>query len=193
MHKMMSLLLAGLLSVGASLSASAQVVQYAAPLLGSSEVPAANTPAHGTALVTIDPDRLTMRVEVSFSELLGDVTAAHIHCCVAPGSSVGVATTTPTFPLFPSNVKAGTYERTFDMAESFNYNGTFIFFNGGTAASAFNALLAGLDAGHAYLDLHTTMFTGGEIRALLQPVPLPATMVLMVPALGVLALRRRQV
>jgi hypothetical protein len=39
--------------------------------------------------------------------------------------------------------------------------------NGGTTAGAEAALLAGLEAGQAYLNIHTTMFPGGEIRGFL--------------------------
>jgi len=43
--------------------------------------------------------------------------------------------------------------------------------NGGTVASAEPVLLAGLSAGDAYLNIHTTNFTGGEIRGFLHAVP----------------------
>ena len=36
--------------------------------------------------------------------------------------------------------------------------------NGGTAASAFAALCAGIDGGMAYFNIHTNAFAGGEIR-----------------------------
>ena len=74
------------------------------------------------------------------------------------------------------------------------YNAAFITNNGGTVGSAFNALVAGLDAGQAYLNVHTNLFPGGEIRGLLAPVPEPQTYALMLAGLGVLgwAARRRQ-
>jgi hypothetical protein len=41
----------------------------------------------------MDFDLLTMRVPVTFADLVGTTTASHIHCCTAtPGSgNVGVA------------------------------------------------------------------------------------------------------
>ena len=49
-----------------------------------------------------------------------------------------------------------------------SYNLAFVTAHGGTTASAAAALLAGLEAGQAYLNIHTTMFPGGEIRGFLQ-------------------------
>jgi hypothetical protein len=184
---------AAIAAIAAANPVSAHESVYAAQLLGTSEVPSAVTTGHGSAKVTIDFDLVTMRVQASFADLLGTVTASHIHCCIAPGSNVGVATQTPTFTGFPLGVHAGSYDMTFDMAQSGSYNGSFITNNGGTVGSAFNALVAGLDAGKAYLNVHTSSFPGGELRALLLPVPEPQTYALMLAGLGVLgwAARRR--
>ena len=111
-----NLLASAALSLAALTHALAHAVVYAAPLLGSSEVPVAVTPGTGFGTVTIDLDLLTLRVEASFSGLLGNTTSAHIHCCVLPGSNVGVATQTPSFSGFPLGVTAGSYDNTFNMA-----------------------------------------------------------------------------
>lgn len=167
---------------------------YAAPLKGSSEIPAANTPGQGYAIVTLDLDLLTMRVQVTFSDLLGNVTASHIHCCtVTPGAAnVPVATQTPSFINFPTGVQAGTYDRTFDMSLASSYSAGFISNHGGTVGTAFNDLVTGLDGGNAYLNIHTNLFPGGEIRALLVPVPEPETYALMIGGLGLLAWTARR-
>lgn len=89
------------INVSAVLSVAAHEAKYAAPLLGSSEIPLNASPATGTVLVTVDFDLVTMRVESSFSGLLGTVSAAHIHCCGHPGSNVAVATQLPSFNGFP--------------------------------------------------------------------------------------------
>jgi hypothetical protein len=173
------------------LPASAHEVFYAAPLLGSSEVPAAATTGSGTGFITVDLDLLTMRVQATFSNLIGNTTASHIHCCVAPGSNVGVATQTPTFAGFPLGVTSGTYDATFNMALASSYNAAFITNNGGTVGSAFNALLAGLDGGKAYLNIHTSAFGGGEIRGLLVPVPEVSTYAMMLAGIAALGAVKR--
>jgi hypothetical protein len=106
---------------------------------------------------------------------------------MAGTGNVGVATQTPTFSGFPSGVTSDSYDHTFDMSLPSSYNtaaGQFYQNNGGTPTTAFNALVAGLDAGKAYLNLHTTAFPGGELRALLVPVPEPGTYALMLVGVG---------
>lgn len=165
---------------------------YAAPLLGASEVPANPSPGSGTTTVTIDFDLVTMRVQASFAGLLGDVTAAHIHCCVLPGANVGVASQTPSFTGFPTGVKAGSYDQTFDMSVASSYNAAFITANGGTVGSAFSALVLGLDQGKAYFNLHSSEYPGGELRGLLVPVPEPETHVLLLAGLAAVAFAVRR-
>ena len=165
---------------------------YAAPLLGSSEVPGVVTTGHGLGRVTIDFDLFTMRVEASFADLIGNVTAAHIHCCIAPGANVGVASQTPSFTGFPLGVKSGSYAHTFDMTLASSYNAAFITGHGGTVDTAFAALVAGLDAGQAYLNLHSSFRGGGEIRGLLVPVPEPTTYVMMLGGLALLGWTARR-
>ena len=146
---------------------------YWASLSGPAEVPPNISPGTGQALVTIDAVANTMRVQVTFSGLLGNTTASHIHAPTAiPGTgTAGVATTLPTFPAFPLGVKAGTYDQTFNMLLSSSYNPTYITNNGGTPASAWAALRLAISAGKSYLNIHSTMFPGGEIRGFLTTCP----------------------
>ena len=185
-------LLAGcLLAAAVALPATAHETVYKATLNGASEAPPNVSPGFGTATVTFDFDAVTMRVETSFSGLLGNTTASHIHCCTAvPGTgTAGVATTTPTFPGFPLGVTSGSYDHTFDMSLASSYNPAFITSHGGTISSAMNALIFGLDAGETYLNIHTSVFPGGEIRGFLVAVPEPSTYALMLA--GLVARRRR--
>jgi hypothetical protein len=123
--------------------------------------------ATGTALITWDTVTNMMTVNVVFSGLTTPSTAAHIHCCIAPNGNAGVATTTPFFPGFPIGVTSGTYAHTFDMLNPASYNPAFVTANGGTAASAAAVLLAGIQKGQAYFNIHSMMFGGGEIRGFL--------------------------
>ena len=179
-----------------ALPSQAAVVTYAAALTGLAENPPVVTPGTGSATVIIDDQAVTMRVIASFSGLIGTTTAAHIHCCtLLPfAGNVGVATVTPTFTGFPAAVTAGSYDFTYDMtAAAGSWNNAFVTANGGTTASAFSALRAGLDSGKAYFNLHTSFAGGGEIRGLLQAVPEPGSLALTLAAAAAAAaaVRRR--
>lgn len=146
------------------------------------------SPGTGVANVALDDVAHTLLVDVVFSGLSAPTGVAHIHCCVAPPGNVGVATQTPTFTGFPSGVTSGTYSHLFDTADLATFRAGFVADHGGTASGAELALLAGLMAGQAYFNIHTSAFPGGEIRGFLRPaaVPLPATTLLI--SLGLLPL-----
>ena len=144
------------------------VFTFTAGLNGTSQNPPVASGGTGTVTVTWNTLTNEMTVDASFSGLTTGTIASHIHCCVAPPGNAGVATTVPTFPGFPLGVTAGTYSHTFDMTNPASYNPAFVTAHGGTAAGAEAALLAGLLGGQAYLNIHTTMFPGGEIRGFLQ-------------------------
>ena len=176
-------------------AAPAHALLYTGQLLASNEVPPVASPGTGVVNVDFDIVAHTMAIDVTFANLVGTTTVAHIHCCAAPGSNAGVATTTPSFAFFPSGVSSGSYSRVFDTLALTTYSAAFVGANGGTAAGAEAALLAGLDAGLAYFNLHTNFAPGGEIRANLvaAQIPEPSTAALIALGLGAVALRRRRV
>ena len=175
--------------------ASASILIYEANL-GDFESPPTGSPGTGHAQVIIDTSANTMEVIATFSGLTSGTTASHIHCCTAsPGTgNAGVATTTPTFTDFPLGVTSDSYHHPFDMSLASSYNPAFVTANGGTVASAEPVLLAGLSAGDAYLNIHTTNFGGGEIRGFLTAVPEPSTWAMLIlgfAGIGYMAYRRK--
>jgi hypothetical protein len=158
---------------------------FAATLAGASEVPPVISPATGSATLTLNGDFL--QVTESFSGLIGGpASAAHIHCCTAPGTNIGVAIP---FPGFPS-ATSGTYSNTFDLTQTATYLAAFVTNNGGTAASAEGALIAGLNSGNAYVNIHNSTFAGGEIRGFVVTVPETGSVMLLGLGLIAMAMKR---
>ncbi len=180
------------LALAASPRAQATVIGFTSVLSGSAESPPNSSPGTGSTVVTFDTVANTMRVQIAFSGLLGSTTASHIHCCTATPftGTAGVATVTPTFTGFPLGVTSGTYDNTFDLTLAASWNAPFIAANGGTPLAAEAALLAGVEAGRAYLNIHTTVVPGGEIRGFL--VPEPASVTLLVTGLLAAGTRMRR-
>ena len=195
MKRTLSLLALALAFAALSAAAQAAPIVLVGELRGGQEVPATGSAGIGSALVTVDPATHMLTVQVAFSNLTGTTVASHIHCCTGPGANAMVATPVPTFPGFPLGVQSGTYLQTFDLTLVSSYNPAFITAHGGTVTQAEADLIAGLLAGQTYLNIHTNLFPGGEIRGQLQIVPEPTTILLLgtglAGALGVVRRRRK--
>ncbi|WP_332854824.1 CHRD domain-containing protein [Duganella sp. S19_KUP01_CR8] len=180
---------------------TASAASYTTILTGPKESPPNSSTGTGAAVVTFDATSHFLEVAVAFGGLLGPTTAAHIHCCTAtPGSgTAGIATETPTFGSFPLGVTSGAYFNTYDTSLVASWNPAFISSHGGTTAGAESAFAAALASGTAYLNIHSSLYPGGEIRGFLTgstpPVPEPAMFGMLglgVPAVLLMARRRRR-
>lgn len=193
-RSLFSLVLAAAMLVAAP-SARATVIFIHVDLRGTNEFPANASTGTGFADLQLDTVAQTLQGHIVFSGLTGVTTAAHIHCCLASpfltGVNVGVATLIPAFPGFPLGVKSGVDDFLLDLSLASSYNLAFIMAQGGLA-NAEAAFIAGLISGRTYLNIHTDLFPGGEIRGI---VPEPMTTSLLVLGLfaaGLVSRRRRR-
>ena len=162
----MRLFAATLISFICASAVCAHQFRYEAPLTGLDESPANASLALGSALVTLDEDLLTLRVEVTFRNLLGTVTGANIRGVTATPLS-GTAIVAVPLTSFPTQGTSGSYDATFDLADPNNYNPTFIQDNGPLFSDALNSLIFGLNDGKTYLDVDSSAIPNGEIRGFL--------------------------
>lgn len=142
------------------LAAMGQVHTFNFTLDGLQEVPPNASPATGTATVVLDMTALMVSWDVTFQGLLGPFIAAHFHHA-PPGVNGPVIINMPL--TGPGHLM------------------------GSSPITAFYA--SEMLAGNMYVNIHSTMFPGGEIRG--QVVPGPGALSLLALA-GLLAGRRRR-
>jgi hypothetical protein len=152
----------------------------------------------GTGSMTYDDSINTLRLQATFSGLSGNVTVAHLHGITAqPGTGTAsvIVPSGSSLPGFPTGNTFGTYDQIFDLGDTSTYRTDFINANGGTPSGARDALIASFDAGTTYLNIHTTTFPSGEIRAFAVSavVPEPMTLAGVGAAVGIMGGFKRRI
>lgn len=141
--------------------------KFSATLLGTNEVPAVTTTAAGT-MELIQEDSVSILYTLATTARVDSVTMAHIHAAPtgtngpimvwffpteasrAPGNGGGTAAAVNGIIRVGRITKAGT---------------SFV------APFTWDSLLVRMNAGTAYVNVHTRRNTGGEIRGQVAPVP----------------------
>jgi hypothetical protein len=160
---------------------------------GPLESPPNASPGSSITTVELSSGNLLL-VDAPFKDLEGASMAAHIHCCTTQ-SFTGIAPIAVPFTGFPTGVMSGDYLNAIDLTSEGSFQSGFLSGNGGTASSATSALLAGINANEAYVNIHTNRFPNGEIRGWLvaAPIPEPATWAMLgmgLAGLGFMARRK---
>ena len=171
----------------------ATLIPFHTVLICSNEVPPSGSPGSGSVAVTVDDVANTIHFAANFSGLLAPTTAAHIRCCTPPGANQPVAVGPGTLEDFPLGVTSRSDAHTLDLLDATTYTADFINgFGGGTVGGARDAIIQHLIAGDTYLNIHSDLSSGGEIRGQLMFVPEPASLALLGIALASLAAIRRR-
>ncbi|MEO5884789.1 MAG: CHRD domain-containing protein [Candidatus Limnocylindrales bacterium] len=191
MKRLSALLAAGLFILAVPAAALAADEVFKASLTGDAQVPPITVDATGKATVTIADDESSVSWKVTYSGLTGDAAAGHIHFGAADAAG-------PVMIPFASVSKSGS-DGSFASGD----------YAGGEGLPAdWDAVLAAIRDGDAYVNIHTAANQAGEIRGQLAvstappatdtvavttspQAPAPLGILLVVGALGfAVALRR---
>lgn len=139
---------------------SGQNNNFTAHLTGASEVPPVATVSTGQAIFKVSPDGSSLHYRLIVANL-EDTLMAHIH--LGPAGSNGPVTVW----LYPDGPPPQLIEGHFSgvLAEG---NITAADLVGPLAGMSLDALLAELESGNAYVNVHTQANPGGEIRGQIQ-------------------------
>ena len=165
------------------LQAGAAIVTHSFNLNGAQEVPPNGSPAAGSAEVTIDDLLGSITFFAAVFNLDGAPFAVHLH-----GAPVGVDGAV-VYDLGAVVDSAGPVTiGTFEVPSSLAFAGVSKPIDGSLAAAINSSPFL------FYMNLHTDVFPGGEVRGQLAvaPIPVPAALWLLAPALGLLMRRRAQ-
>ena len=179
-------------------TASAATLGFESILSGDQEVPPVVTEASGSAEISVDEDAQTIDFSlavtgISIDGLFDDLIAAPVGPVHLHNAPIGV-----NGPIvIPFAFDPATYT---DTADGFEVNVSDFLFDDAVALSgsllSFDEFLDDLIIGDYYINVHSDVFTAGEIRgqvAAVAAIPLPASLFFLGAGLGLLgALRKRK-
>jgi CHRD domain len=141
-------------------------------LNGVQEVPVISTTGSGTFQAVISRDEDEIEYTLSFKELEGDVTQSHIHIgpaqnsggivlwlCQTTANPAPAGTTPPRCFDVGNSARANTVTGVLRAADVRALPGN------GIAANEFAEVIALIRAGKTYVNVHSSVFGGGEIRS----------------------------
>jgi hypothetical protein len=136
-----------------------------------------STTGNGTFRATISRDGSEINYVLTFKELEGDVTQAHIHIGL-PQNSGGIvlwlcdsatnpspSASTPPCVDNPLNARSGSVSGTLTAADVQTLAANGIVGATATTPGEFEEVVALIRAGKTYVNVHTTKFAPGEIRS----------------------------
>lgn len=116
---------------------------YTSQLTGAQQVPPVQTESFGSGTVTLSPNETQILATLNFQNLTSSSTAAHIHGPAFPGMNAGII-----FDLSASGSTSETHTLLFSVNPT---------------------QVTQLRSGQWYFNVHSTTFTGGEIRGQIVP------------------------
>jgi len=128
------------------------------PLNGYEENPDVSSVASGSIEARLSKDGTSLTYELTYSGLEGTVTASHVHFG-KPAVNGGVSFFLCNGPTTPTCPQSGTVTGEVDAADVIGPAGQ------GIEAGNLAEIVAAMRAGHAYANVHSTKWPGGEIRA----------------------------
>lgn len=129
---------------------------YQAHATGAAEVPANDSRAQGVALLRLSADGSALHYRLIVANI-ENVLMAHIHLAPAGANGAVVAWLYPSAPppsLIPGRTQGTLAEGTITAASLV----------GPLAGASLADLVAAIESGGAYVNVHTSQFPGGEIR-----------------------------
>ncbi|HEY7214992.1 MAG TPA: CHRD domain-containing protein [Thermoanaerobaculia bacterium] len=159
--------------LAASVPAQAQGGTAVTRLRGFEEVPALSNPSGGFFTATINEDGTEMTYELTYFNIEGNVTQAHLHFgqrSVNGGIMIFLCSNLGNGPAGTQEcpTKGGTISGTITAANVGSGAAS-----QGVAAGELFSVLRGIRGGVVYANVHTDIFPGGELRGQLVFTPSP--------------------